>query len=83
MIDKDKRDLIICTVKDTIGYAETKDRSAFLDGASVAIYKTHEVYEASIKNLNNLLTMYKNLYEESNSELITLAKIINKYNNIP
>jgi hypothetical protein len=81
MIDKEQRDLIMAKVKDTIGFAETQFRPAFLDGASVGIYKTHEVYEESIKNLNNLLKMYKDLYEDANADLKTLSTIINKYGN--
>jgi hypothetical protein len=54
-IDKRERDLVINNVKNTIGYAETKDRAVFLDGASVGFYKTKEFYEDSIKNLNNFI----------------------------
>lgn len=66
-------------LKNTIGYAECKNKESFLTGAAVAFSRVEAFYANKIMWLESQVKQYKNEASESIQDLETLAEIINRY----
>lgn len=65
--------------KNTVGFAEAENKESFMIGVSVAIRKARDHYEKEIQSLKCNLDSYKKMYENANTDIKTLSKIITKY----
>lgn len=65
--------------KQTIGYAEAKNKESFLVGVTVSFFKTSAFYEKEIESLRKQLEIYKSTSNTYLNDLKTITSIIKHY----
>jgi hypothetical protein len=67
------------SIKNTVGYSETKNKQAFLDGAAVAFSKSEGYYKARITELEFMLKNSDDNYDRAFGDLRIISDIIQRY----
>lgn len=71
--------IFIESIKNTVGYAEAKDKESFLTGASVAYYRLTEWYNKEINLLKSVNGQLSKQHDDVRKDMNELCRIIDKY----
>lgn len=77
--EKSAMDELIEKCKSTVGYSEAENKESFMVGVSIALSLAELKYQSEINALKTLYEFHKNCDEVKETELRTIAGIINKY----
>ena len=73
------KDILLIGAKNTVGYAESKNKESFLVGVDVGFTLAKKEYESQIVALESRNKYLSNMHDKVANEIQTISDIITKY----